>query len=80
MRVVLYGCETWPLTVMEKRRLRVSENNVLWRIFGSKWDEVISEWRKLHNEGPTDSYSPTKYYSVDKVERNEMSGLCSRNG
>jgi len=47
---------------MEKRRLRVFENKVLWRIFGSKWDEVIREWRKLHNEGPTDPYSPTKYY------------------
>jgi hypothetical protein len=34
----------------EKRRLRVFENMVLRRIFGSKRDEVTGEWRKLHNE------------------------------
>ena len=32
--VVLYGCETWPLTLREERRLRVFENSVLKRIFG----------------------------------------------
>ena len=38
--VVLYGCETWSLTLREERRLRVSENMVLRRIFGSRVDEV----------------------------------------
>ena len=38
--VVFYGCETWSLTLREKRRLRVIENRVLRRIFGSKRDEV----------------------------------------
>jgi hypothetical protein len=38
--VVLYGCETWSLTLKEERRLRVFENRVLRRIFGSKRDEV----------------------------------------
>jgi hypothetical protein len=38
--VVLYGCETWSLTLKEKRRLRVFENMVLRRIFGLKRDEV----------------------------------------
>jgi hypothetical protein len=47
--VVLYGCETWSLTLREKRGLRVFEN-VLRRIFGPKRDEVTGEWRKLHNE------------------------------
>jgi len=37
--VVLYGCETWLLTLREKRRLRVYENRVLRRIFGPKRDE-----------------------------------------
>jgi hypothetical protein len=50
MPVVLYGCETWSLTLREKCRLRVFENRVLMRIFGSKRDEVTGEWRKLHNE------------------------------
>jgi hypothetical protein len=47
--VVLYGCETWSLTLREERRMRVFENRVL-RIFGTKRDEVTGEWRKLHNE------------------------------
>ena len=38
--VVLYGYETWSLTLREKRRVRVFENRVLRRIFGSKRDEV----------------------------------------
>jgi len=48
--VVLYGCETWSLTLREERRLRVFGNRVLRRIFGPKRDEVTGEWRKLHNE------------------------------
>jgi hypothetical protein len=55
--VVLYGCETWSLTVREVHRLRVFENRVLRRIFGPKSDEVTGEWRKLHNEGIHDLYS-----------------------
>ena len=45
--VVLYGCETWSLTLREERRLRVFENRVLRRIFGPKRDELTGEWRKL---------------------------------
>ena len=48
--VVLYGCETWSLTLREERRLRVCENWVLRRIFGPKRDEVIGERKKLLNE------------------------------
>ena len=48
--LVLYGCETWSLTLREERRLGVFENRVLRGIFGSKRDEVTREWRKLHNE------------------------------
>jgi len=47
---VLYGCETWSLTLSEERRLRVFENRVLRRIFWPKSDEVTGEWRKLHHE------------------------------
>ena len=49
--VVLYGCETYSLTLREVRRLRVFENRVLRRVFGPKRDEITGEWRKLHNEG-----------------------------
>ena len=38
--VVLYGCETWLLTLWEERKLRVFENMVLRRIFGPRRDEV----------------------------------------
>jgi len=48
--VVLYGCETWSLTLVEERSLRVFENRVLRRIFGPKRDEVTREWKKIHNE------------------------------
>ncbi|KAJ4425795.1 hypothetical protein ANN_27420 [Periplaneta americana] len=47
--VVLYGCETWTLTLREEQRLRVFENKVLRKIFGAKRDEVTGKWRKLHN-------------------------------
>ncbi|KAJ4425966.1 hypothetical protein ANN_27592 [Periplaneta americana] len=42
--VVLYGCETWTLTLREEHRLRVFEHKVLKKIFGAKWDEVTGEW------------------------------------
>jgi hypothetical protein len=48
--VVLYGRETWSLTLREEHRLRVFENMVQRRIFGPKRDEVTGEWRKLHKE------------------------------
>jgi hypothetical protein len=41
--VVLYGYETWSVTLREERRLRVFENRVLRRIFGPKKDEVTGE-------------------------------------
>ena len=47
--VVLYGCETWSLTLREERRLRLNENRLL-RILGPKMDEVTGDWRKLHTE------------------------------
>jgi hypothetical protein len=46
--VVLYGCETWSLTLREEYTLRVFKNRMLRRIFGPKRDEDRS-WRKLHN-------------------------------
>jgi hypothetical protein len=47
--IVLYGCETWPLTLREEHGLRVFENRVLRRIFGPKRDEITGEQRKLHS-------------------------------
>jgi len=52
---VLYGCETWSLTLRDEHRLRVFENRVL-RIFGPERDEVTGEWKKLHNGELHDLY------------------------
>jgi len=54
--IVLYGCETWSLTLWEERKLRVFENMLLRRIFGPRRDEVTGEWRRLHNEELNDLY------------------------
>jgi hypothetical protein len=48
--VVLYGFESWSLTLRKECRLRVFENRVLRRIFGPKRDEETGEWRRLHNK------------------------------
>jgi hypothetical protein len=65
--VVLYGCETWSLTLMEEHRLRVFENKVLRRIFGQKRDEMTLGWRKLHNEELHDLYSSPCIIRVIKL-------------
>ena len=63
--LVLYGCETWSLTLWEERMLRVFESRVLRRIFGLKRDKVTGEWRKLHNEELNDLYcSPNIFWVI----------------
>jgi hypothetical protein len=47
---LLYGFETWSLPLREEHRLRVFENRVLCRICGTKREEMVGSWRKLHNE------------------------------
>ena len=72
--VVLYGCETWSLTLREECRLRVFENRVLRRIFGPKTDEVRGEWRKLHYKGLNDLYSSPNIVGVTKSRRMTWAG------
>jgi len=69
MPIVLYGFESWSLTLREERRLRVFENRVLRRIFGPKRDEGIGEWRKLHNEELNDQFSSLIIIQVIKSRR-----------
>jgi hypothetical protein len=72
--VVLNGCETWSLTPREERRMRVSENRMLRRIFGPKRDEITGEWRKLHNEEPNDLYCSPSIVWVIKSRRKRWAG------
>jgi len=80
LHVVLYGCETWSLTLREERRLRVFENRVLRRVFEPKRDEVTGEWRKLHNEELSDLYSLPNIVRVVKSRRMRWAGHVARIG
>jgi hypothetical protein len=73
---MLYGCETWPLTLREERRLRVFENRVLRRIFGPKREEDGS-WRKLHNEFHS-LHSSQNIVRVIKSRRMRWAGHVAR--
>jgi hypothetical protein len=76
--VVLYGCETWSLTLREEHRLRVFENRVL-RIFGPTTDEVTGEWRKLHNAELHNLYSSPNI--IRQIKPRRMRGrACGTHG
>jgi hypothetical protein len=75
--VVLYGCETWSLTLREEHRLRVFESRVL-RIFGPKRDEVTGDWRKLHNEALHNLYSSPNIIRMIKSRRMRWAGYVAR--
>ena len=75
--VVLYGCETWSLTLREESRLRVFENRILRRIFGPKRDEN-GEWRRLHNEELHGLYRLPNVVRVIKSRRLRWAGHVVR--
>jgi hypothetical protein len=77
---VLYGCETWFLTLREEYRLRVFENRVLRRIFGPKRDEVTGERRKLHNEELHNLYSSADIIRQINSRRMRWAGHVARKG
>jgi hypothetical protein len=57
-------------------RLRVFENRVLRRIFGPKRDEVMGEWRKLHNEELQDLYSSPSIIRIINWRRMRWAGYA----
>jgi len=73
---VLYGCETWSLTLREESRL----NRVLKRIFGAKREEVTGEWRELHNEELNDLYCSPNIVRVITSIRMRWAGHVARMG
>jgi hypothetical protein len=77
---VLYGCATWSLTLSDERRLRVFENRVLKTIFGRKREEVIGEWRKLHNEELNDLYCSPNIFRVIESRSMRWAGNVARMG
>jgi hypothetical protein len=72
--VVLYGCETWSLTLREECRLRLFEIRALRRIFGPKKDEVTGVRRRLPNEELYDLYSSPNIIHVIKSRRMRWTG------
>jgi hypothetical protein len=72
--VVLYGCETWFLTVRGEHKLRVFENRVLRRIFGRKRDGVTGGLRKLHKEKLHHLYSSPVIIRIIKMKRMTWAG------
>jgi len=78
--VVLYGYETWSLTLREERKLRVFENMVLRRNFGPRKDEVMGEWRRLHNDKLNDLYSSPNIVQMIKSRRMRWAGHVARMG
>jgi hypothetical protein len=78
--VVLYGCETWSLTVREEHKLRVIENRVLRRIFGPKKDGVTGGWRKLYNKELHNLYSSPSIIRIMKSRRMRLAEHVARWG
>ena len=68
------------MTLREERKLRVFENMVLRRIFGTRRDEVMGEWRRLHNEKLNDLYSSPNIVGVIKSRRMRWAGHVARMG
>jgi len=77
--VVLYGCETWSLTLREEHRFRVCDNTVLKGLFGTKRKEVAGGWRRLHNEELHNFYASTNVFRMIK-SRMGWAGYVARTG
>ena len=75
--VVLYGCETWSLSLREEGRLRVFENRILRRVFGPKRNEN-GKWRRLHNKELYNLYRSPNIVRVIKSRKLRWAGHVAR--
>jgi hypothetical protein len=80
LSVVLYGCETWSLTLRKNLRLRLYENRVSRRIFGPKSNEVTEKWRKVHNEEHHELYFSPNIIRVIKSKKMRGAGHVAHMG
>jgi hypothetical protein len=78
--VLLYGCETLSLTLIEEHRQRFFENRVVKRIFGSKVDDVTGDWSKLHSVELHNLYSSPNIIRQIKSRRIRRAGQVARIG
>jgi hypothetical protein len=78
--VVLFGCETWSLTLREEHRLKVFENRVQREIFGHRREEVVGGWRRLHNAELHKLYASSNIIRVIKSRRVRFAGHVARIG
>jgi hypothetical protein len=76
--VVLYGSETWPLTLRKGHTLKMFERKVLRTIFGPKRDEIVEGWRKLHNDELHNLYSTPKINRMIKSRTMRWEGHLAR--
>jgi hypothetical protein len=75
LSVVLYGRETWFLTLREEHRLGVFENRVLRIMLGPKWEEVVADWRRLQNEKLRKLYTSPNIIRVIKSRKMRWAGM-----
>ena len=74
LSVVLYGRETWSLTLREKQRVRVFEDRVLRKLFRLKRDAVTGECRRLNNGELADLHNSAIIIRVITSRRTKWAG------
>jgi hypothetical protein len=70
----------WSLTLRDEHRLRMFENRVLKKIFGTQRDDITGEWRRLHSEELYDLYSSPNIIRVIKSRKMRWAGHVTRMG